>query len=475
MALLRSIGARPDGLTENQRGTWVVAQHGNYVLTTEGHPIPVALVRETRPHRSPRRRTAATLMSHPAYGGLNAPLAVRIASGTTIFPEGVPAGRCPASNSTRRPNPKRPQGGGATGSAPSFNAGQASMPSCRGIPLAKEQPVQGLNLNAMLAALGEMLGSGTAKPGAQPLVRVVVDGLGQDGELLQMFGGGQAPGSTPGDRTFDGAPGIDDREGYQREEVGEMARVDESLGVGTGEHESLGVGTGEHESLGVGTHEHESLGVGTHEHESLGVGTHEDQSLGVGTHEVESLEGPPARSESRTYVHMDGLQIEMVFGGSLEGLVSGDHGLDDASGAIAREQGEDTVSMVRAGKAEEGGSWGGNERGEVSSPGGDTRCEENHGNPEEGSQGGNEEERGDLVPCVTPAAVPWYPDWGLLSSGVSALEARVCPVPGVPDVKSLCHVLDRWPDHSCHRDHDCGIDGDTCRRRRCTRFNFCQA
>jgi hypothetical protein len=85
------------------------------------------------------------------------------------------------------------------------------------------------------------------------------------------------------------------------------------------------------------------------------------------------------------------------------------------------------------------------------------------------------------VPCVNSGSVQWYSDWGLVSSGVSALDARVCPVPpgdrapGVPEVQSLCHILDRWPDHSCRRDRDCGVDGDTCRKRRCTQFRFCQA
>lgn len=308
------------------------------------------------------------------------------------------------------------------------------MPSCQGISPANERPVQGLNLNAMLAALGELLGSGVGKPGGQPLVRVVVDGLGQDGELVQMFGGDrgdQALDLAPGAPKLDGSPGTAGQEGDQQEEVGAVAPDD-------------------------------------------------DKFQPVGTHELGSLE---ATGGTPSHMLVDGLKFEMVFGGPLEGLVPGVQGLDHAGAGLrtfeahGRENGDDTLRVSQAGQAVEGGTWdlGADEIGAVPGPIGDVPCQGTGGTPGGSSLEGIEDERRELIPCVTSAALPWYSDWGLLSSGVSALEARVCPVPGAPDIESLCHVLDRWPDHSCRRDHDCGIDGNTCRRRRCTRFNFCQA
>ena len=68
-------------------------------------------------------------------------------------------------------------------------------------------------------------------------------------------------------------------------------------------------------------------------------------------------------------------------------------------------------------------------------------------------------------------------DWGLISSGKTALLARVCvnhAYAGPGKLASLCHTLDRWADHHCAADGDCGVDAVLCRQRTCSGHGFCK-
>eukprot|EP01025_Chloroclados_australasicus_P003927 TRINITY_DN10939_c1_g1_i10.p4 TRINITY_DN10939_c1_g1~~TRINITY_DN10939_c1_g1_i10.p4 ORF type:complete len:134 (-),score=12.78 TRINITY_DN10939_c1_g1_i10:337-738(-) len=73
------------------------------------------------------------------------------------------------------------------------------------------------------------------------------------------------------------------------------------------------------------------------------------------------------------------------------------------------------------------------------------------------------------------------PDWGTARSGQTALEALVCPNSQFigqqiyQQVQTLCHVLDRYEDHSCDYNSDCGIDAWSCRQRVCSQAGFCSS
>lgn len=70
-------------------------------------------------------------------------------------------------------------------------------------------------------------------------------------------------------------------------------------------------------------------------------------------------------------------------------------------------------------------------------------------------------------------------NWGTFDSAYTAMHARVCinrEYEGpAGQLQSLCHKLDRWPDHSCLEHQDCGIDAKLCRRRTCSPHHYCTA
>eukprot|EP00884_Botryococcus_braunii_P002291 jgi/Botrbrau1/12062/Bobra.0295s0017.1 len=365
---------------------------GNYVLTTEGHPIPVAAVRQARPSKLPRRRTAATLATHPAYAGANFQLALQIARGHTIFKDGLPAVRCPLTNCTQAPQaraqPSDVQSSAEQG-APSLIMDGHVIENIEGHTAAPA---------ALLAALQNVLGSEAIA--SESVVEVVLDD----------FLSGMNTRSTQTDGTGVEADLVSVEAAMASLEAGAVS-VEGLVGALVASAGAVQGADSERYRRRAPT---ENAGSFLEAAQDTGPEPYSDQAQSDGAGSVDAVHGSSPRE-----------------------------GKDRRRGPPCQGG---------------GGSVGGSSAGS--------------GTPEAPEE---------AAPCMKAGGVPWYPDWGLMSSGVSALEARVCPVPPqdrspkVPEVQSLCHILDRWPDHSCRRDRDCGVDGDTCRRRRCTQFQFCQA